>query len=205
MDTRALSPKVQPSGATVPEWRSRGYLPHYDVPHALQMITFRLADALPAEIVGAIMADPRIRTDSERWERMQKYLDAGHGACHLRDPRVARASSERTPALRRRPIPPAALERDAEPCARADRNDSGLLAPPCTSFMEVVHRHHDEQDARPTRHVLAGGVLRPVHTECRPFGGDGGVYRREPESIRQCERLAKSAGRMRMPRAPERE
>jgi hypothetical protein len=40
------------------------------------MITFRLADALPTRIVGAIMADRRCRTDSERWERMQNYLDA---------------------------------------------------------------------------------------------------------------------------------
>jgi hypothetical protein len=29
-------------------WRSRGYLPHFDAPGVLQMITYRLADAMPA-------------------------------------------------------------------------------------------------------------------------------------------------------------
>ncbi|MFZ0826572.1 MAG: hypothetical protein WAO02_04035 [Verrucomicrobiia bacterium] len=29
-------------------WRSRGYLPHFDAPGVRQMITYRLADAMPA-------------------------------------------------------------------------------------------------------------------------------------------------------------
>src|SRR5688572_16964517 len=28
-------------------WHSRGYLPHFDAPHVRQMITYRLADAMP--------------------------------------------------------------------------------------------------------------------------------------------------------------
>ena len=29
-------------------WHTRGYLPHYDKPGILQMLTFRVADAMPA-------------------------------------------------------------------------------------------------------------------------------------------------------------
>ena len=70
-------------------WRSRGYLPHFDVPGLVQMLTFRLADALPRTVVQALALDPRYRSDSARRERIQEHLDAGHGACYLRDPEIA--------------------------------------------------------------------------------------------------------------------
>ena len=37
-----------------PGWHSRGYLPHYDDGVSLQAVTYRLADALPAEAVGKL-------------------------------------------------------------------------------------------------------------------------------------------------------
>jgi len=31
-------------------WHSRGYLPHFDSPEAIQFVTFRLADSLPRAV-----------------------------------------------------------------------------------------------------------------------------------------------------------
>ena len=70
-------------------WHSRGYLPHFDQAGVIQMITFRLADALPAARLDALERDPDVRADAERRRRLEAYLDAGHGACHLRNPRIA--------------------------------------------------------------------------------------------------------------------
>lgn len=78
-------------------WHSRGYLPHLDEPGQIQSLTLRLADSVPAEVVttwkkelslvgGEAAYDPRcakLRTKIER------YADQGHGACWLRDERVA--------------------------------------------------------------------------------------------------------------------
>jgi REP element-mobilizing transposase RayT len=70
-------------------WRSRGYLPHFDAPGIRQMITYRLHDAMPAvrrhewETLLA-MADER-----QKRIRIEAYLDAGHGECHLRQPGIA--------------------------------------------------------------------------------------------------------------------
>ena len=80
-------------------WHSRGYLPHLDQPGAVQFITFRLADAVPAEVMADWKAelnlsgredadDPR---SAELRKRIERYADRGHGACWLRDNRVAEA------------------------------------------------------------------------------------------------------------------
>ncbi len=65
-------------------WRSRGYVPHLDHPGLIQSITFRLADALPAEVVERLRQgesdDTRLR------EKLEDYLNAGHGECLLREP-----------------------------------------------------------------------------------------------------------------------
>ena len=53
------------------------------------MVTLRLADALPAEVVRALGDDPTRRRDRLWRERLHAYLDAGHGACCLRLPAVA--------------------------------------------------------------------------------------------------------------------
>jgi REP element-mobilizing transposase RayT len=78
-------------------WRSRGYLPHFDVPNLVQAITFRLADSVPAQIIAKWKDELRIQpgtiaTDPAQValrERVAQFEDSGHGACHLRDSRVA--------------------------------------------------------------------------------------------------------------------
>ena len=70
-------------GAGAPAWRSRGYLPHYDPGRILQTITFRLADALPAQVVVHI-AETCPTDATLRRMRIESYLDAGHGSCLLR-------------------------------------------------------------------------------------------------------------------------
>jgi REP element-mobilizing transposase RayT len=53
------------------------------------MVTFRLSDALPAAVLEELRADTSLRTDAERREHAEAYLDASHGACYPRDPAVA--------------------------------------------------------------------------------------------------------------------
>jgi REP element-mobilizing transposase RayT len=76
-----------------PGWRSRGYLPHLDIPGILQFITFRLEDAMPAEIIKAWQQKLSWATEEERilevQRRIEKYIDAGHGQCLLRAPKIA--------------------------------------------------------------------------------------------------------------------
>ena len=79
-------------------WHSRGYLPHYDAENIRQFITFRLADSMPAEQIDAWKQELHWRQDlsadspeaMELHRRVEKYEDAGHGACHLKDERIAR-------------------------------------------------------------------------------------------------------------------
>lgn len=70
-------------------WRSRGYLPHLDRPGHVQMITFRLADALPAAVSSQIRLDPTRPTSARARRQLAVIMDSGHGSCHLRDPRIA--------------------------------------------------------------------------------------------------------------------
>lgn len=64
-------------------WHSRGCLPHFDSAETIQFVTFRLADSLPRAVAEALakQADNLAETDSR--------LDAGYGACWLKDPAVA--------------------------------------------------------------------------------------------------------------------
>jgi REP element-mobilizing transposase RayT len=54
------------------------------------MITFRLADAMPVERRREWQHLLQVDDEVKRRARIETYLDAGHGSCHLRDPRVAR-------------------------------------------------------------------------------------------------------------------
>jgi hypothetical protein len=63
-------------------WHSRGYLPHFDSPEAVQFITFRLADSLPAVIED-------LRRDDNILQRLDQELDTGLGTCWLRQPEIA--------------------------------------------------------------------------------------------------------------------
>jgi putative transposase len=70
-------------------WCSRGYLPHFDAPGVRQMITYRLADAMPASRRHEWEALLVIEDERERRIKIEGYLDAGHGECHLRRPEIA--------------------------------------------------------------------------------------------------------------------
>jgi len=63
--------------------------PHRDALGLIQMVTFRLADSLPAAVLEELRKDRSPRGDAHRRERVEAYLDDGHGACHLRDPVIA--------------------------------------------------------------------------------------------------------------------
>ena len=68
-------------------WHSRGYLPHLDVPGLLQSVTFHLGDSLPRKAVAQMYAGTK-PDDPERIRRIERYLDAGHGACWLGRPKI---------------------------------------------------------------------------------------------------------------------
>ena len=68
-------------------WHSRGYLPHCDTPGLLQAITFRLADSLPASVLDRLLQEPD--SDVKKLGQIESLLDAGHGACWLKQPAVA--------------------------------------------------------------------------------------------------------------------
>jgi REP element-mobilizing transposase RayT len=75
------------------EWYSRGYLPHFDHPGLVQMITFRLADALPVSVLAAWQQELPADEPAQR-RRIEAYLDTGHGSCCLQDPRTARPAED---------------------------------------------------------------------------------------------------------------
>jgi REP element-mobilizing transposase RayT len=88
---------------------TRGYLPHVKREGACYFVTFRLADSLPKEVLMAFEREKaerlrRLNDLAERGEtisdsakaiardfhrRVERYLDQGAGACHLRQPDVA--------------------------------------------------------------------------------------------------------------------
>ena len=74
-------------------WYSRGYLPHLDRPNLVQGITFRLTDALPESVLDQwkyeLLCLEEVARLLEERRRIEKYLDAGHGSCLLRDSRAA--------------------------------------------------------------------------------------------------------------------
>lgn len=88
-------------------FHTRGYLPHIKVEGATYFVTFRLADSLPRSVVKEIKAEREAllqkakrnkgklsKEDEKRLrhlttERIEEYLNAGHGACWLRRKDVA--------------------------------------------------------------------------------------------------------------------
>lgn len=75
----------------------RGYLPHFDEPGLVQMLTFRLGDSMPAGLIGEwkeqlglLGCAPLHRAaEVELRRRVERYLDRGRGECLLGDPRAA--------------------------------------------------------------------------------------------------------------------
>ena len=84
------------------------YLPHWTQEGASYAVTFRLADALPANVVADWESERREIVDRARRQarelteaearqlaqlfsqKIENYLDTGHGKCWLRDERVAK-------------------------------------------------------------------------------------------------------------------
>ena len=88
---------AQEPAPTHRDWYSRGYHPHMDAPDAFQTISFRLSDSIPRELLDAwrshyaVGAQQASRQGKAQLRRLiAEYEDRGFGACHLRDPRVAR-------------------------------------------------------------------------------------------------------------------
>lgn len=65
-------------------WHTRGYLPRFDKPGLVQMVTYRLADAMPRERRAEWESFLELKDESEKHRRIEAYLDAGHGSCILR-------------------------------------------------------------------------------------------------------------------------
>ena len=100
-------PDAEPPNHLVSGFHSRGVLPHLKREGGTYFVTFRQAGTLPKEvllrfkqerdaILQQALAAKRPLTwheqeDLFRWysSRVDKYLDAGHGVCHLRDPELA--------------------------------------------------------------------------------------------------------------------
>lgn len=82
--------KIQPSD---PRWHTRGYLPHFEAGEIPQHITFHLADSLPKDAILRLENELTFQAGKERGlekqERLNDWLDAGHGACLLRHPAFA--------------------------------------------------------------------------------------------------------------------
>ena len=75
------------------QWRSRGYLPHWEAGEVAQSITFRLADSLPTvaleELEKRLRALPNDEASAERRMQFERALDKGHGEAWLSDGRIA--------------------------------------------------------------------------------------------------------------------
>src|SRR5262245_19956071 len=75
-------------------WRSRGYLPHFERGGLVQALTFRLPDSVPAHVVESWRKElARTGQPSEQEAKLRRqlarYEDEGHGACWLRQGRIA--------------------------------------------------------------------------------------------------------------------
>jgi REP element-mobilizing transposase RayT len=71
-------------------WYNRGYLPHHDPGDVVQMITYRLADALPREALRRDAGESAAR----RRLTIDRFLDRGYGSCLLKAADIARCVVE---------------------------------------------------------------------------------------------------------------
>jgi len=70
-------------------WHQRGFLPHFDAPNVTQFVTFQLHDSFPVTRrteYEAILKEP---DDSGKRQKLEAWLDRGHGECWLRRPKIA--------------------------------------------------------------------------------------------------------------------
>ena len=67
-------------------WYDRGHLPHFDGGSIPQFFTYRLYDSVPQPLIQKWKAE---LNDVSFRKSVEKFLDAGYGACFLKDPAVA--------------------------------------------------------------------------------------------------------------------
>ncbi|NCD34492.1 MAG: transposase [Spartobacteria bacterium] len=74
-------------------WYKRN-LPHCDYPGTLQMISYHLADSLPAQAIERMETElqslPPEKRSTQFRKKCEAWLDAGHGSCVLRKPSIAK-------------------------------------------------------------------------------------------------------------------
>src|SRR5690554_5114345 len=70
-------------------WHSRGYLPHFDMPGIVQMITFRLADSISPARLAKLRGEFPPERKADFVAAVEAELDTGAGACWLRRPEIA--------------------------------------------------------------------------------------------------------------------
>lgn len=74
-------------------WYTVRKVPHFDAPHTLQFITFRLADALPQPVLRELSKQvqklPSEQQSRKQREAIEHWLDLGLGCCALREPALA--------------------------------------------------------------------------------------------------------------------
>jgi len=75
-------------------WHERDYLPHCDYPGLIQLVTFRLADSMPATRRSEWEHLLSIEDIREKRMKLEEYLDRGIGACHLGNPRIAKIAED---------------------------------------------------------------------------------------------------------------
>ncbi|MBP0579425.1 transposase [Labrys sp. LIt4] len=82
----------------LPEWHSRGYLPHWEAGETPQSITFRLADSLPRHVVEKCLQDisdlPDDQAKFERRKHLEEALDRGYGEAFLTGHSIGRIVSD---------------------------------------------------------------------------------------------------------------
>jgi putative transposase len=76
-------------------WHERGYLPHHDVPHVTQFVTFMLDDSFPVERQAEWKSVLEEADKSLRRRKLEAWLDRGVGECWLRNPAVAKLVEEK--------------------------------------------------------------------------------------------------------------
>ena len=87
--------------------RQGAYLPHWTKDHSIYSVTFRLSDSLPKSVVEGWLAEREniiqiskqmnrsLSEDEEKRlqylfsEKVDKYMDAGHGACWMKQDKIA--------------------------------------------------------------------------------------------------------------------
>ena len=74
-------------------WYTSRKLPHFDSPDAIQFLTFRLADSLPADVLRSLKTAVDLLAKNDQPNamraRIEKYLDRGYGCCLLAHPSMA--------------------------------------------------------------------------------------------------------------------